>query len=72
MQLKYSSDERIDKNIDRASRNAFVFNIIVSSFLLAYAALSKIFDALLVLLVALFQGIVVFGLSFNYCDRKGE
>jgi hypothetical protein len=70
--LKNSSDERIDRNIDRASRNAFVFDIIVSSSLLSYVALSETLDALPVFIVALFQGIVVFGLSFYYYGSKGE
>jgi hypothetical protein len=70
--LNNSSDERIDRNIDRASRNAFVFDIIISSLLLSYVALSKTFDALPLFVVALFQGIIVFGLSFYYYDSKGE
>ena len=35
------TDERIDRNIGLASRNAFIFDTIIATFLIAYIASSK-------------------------------
>jgi len=66
------NDERTDRNINRACRNAFAFDTIVATFSIAYVALSKAFDAMPVLLALLSQGVLIFGLSYTYYDRKGE
>jgi len=66
------SDERIEKNIDRACRNAFVFITITSAFSLAYIASFKAVEALPLALLPPFVGIVVFVFSYIYYDRSGD
>ena len=67
------NDERTDRNINRACRNAFAFDTIVATFSIAYVALSNAFEAMPVLLALLSQGVkLIFGLSYTYYDRKGE
>jgi hypothetical protein len=65
-------DERIDRNIGRASRNAFVFDTIVATFSIAYVASSKSFDAMPLFAALLSQGLTIFCLSYWYYAGKGD
>jgi archaellum biogenesis protein FlaJ (TadC family) len=66
------NDERTDRNINRACRNAFALGTIVATFSIAYVQLSKAFGAMPPLLALLSQGVLIFGLSYMYYDRKGS
>jgi hypothetical protein len=65
-------DERIDRNMGRACRNAFVFDTIIVTFSMAYIASSKAFDAMPLFVALLSQGITIFGLSYWHYQEKGE
>jgi len=67
------SDERIDQNINRACRNAFVFSIIASALLFSYIAILRTAEAfqLAMSVVVLFAGgLAIFVASFVYYDRS--
>jgi hypothetical protein len=49
------NDERIDRNINRACRNAFAFDTVVAAFSIAYVASSKAFNAMPLFVVLLSQ-----------------
>jgi hypothetical protein len=66
------SDERVDQNINRACRNAFVFTIVASALLFSYIAILKAAETfqLALSVAALFAGsLTVFVASFVYYDR---
>jgi len=66
------SDERIDQNINRACRNAFVFSMVASALLFSYIAILRAAEAfqLAMSIAALFAGgLVTFVASFIYYDR---
>jgi hypothetical protein len=66
------SDERIDQNVNRACRNAFVFSIVASALLFSYVAILRTAEAfqLAMSVVVLFAGgLVIFVASFVYYDR---
>jgi hypothetical protein len=66
------SDERVDQNINRACRNAFVFAIVASALLFSYIAILRAAEAfqLALSVAALFAGsLTVFVASFVYYDR---
>lgn len=65
-------DERIDRNIGHATRNAFVFDTIVAIFSIAYVASSKTFDAMPLFAALLSQGLTIFGLSYWFYAEKGD
>ena len=65
-------DERIDRNIGRATRNAFIFDTIVATFSMAYVASSKTFDAMPLFAALLSQGLTIFGLSYWFYAEKGD
>jgi hypothetical protein len=65
-------DERIDRNIGRACRNAFIFDTIVITISMAYVTSSKIFDAMPLFVALLSQGLTIFSLSYWYYHQKGE
>lgn len=66
------SDERIDRNIERACRNAFAFDTVMAAFSIAYMASFKAVDVWSLALTFPFIGIVVFGLSYGYYDKKED
>jgi len=68
----FEEDERIEKNIGLASRNSLFFYVAFSMIILAFAAVSKTYDALPVFAVLLSQGVVIFGVSYIYYNKKGE
>ena len=66
------SDERIDQNVNRACRNAFVFTMVASALLFSYIAILRTAEAfqLAVLIAVLFAGgLTIFVASFDYYDR---
>jgi hypothetical protein len=65
-------DERIDRNIGRASKDAFVFDTIVATLSIAYVASSKTFDAMPLFAALLSQGLTIFSLSYRHYSEKGD
>jgi hypothetical protein len=66
------SDERVDQNINRACRNAFIFTMAASALLFSYMAILHPAEAfqLAVSAAALFDGsLTIFVASFVYYDR---
>jgi len=66
------SDERIDQNVNRACRNAFVFSIVASALLFSYIAILRAAEAfqLAMSVAVLFAGgLIIFVASFVYYDR---
>ncbi|MCK5396891.1 MAG: hypothetical protein KAJ33_01410 [Thermoplasmata archaeon] len=67
------SDERIEINIGRASRNAFMFSTFFGSLTLAYGYISGDTDILLPAFVILFGGgLLICLLSLFYYDQMGQ
>ncbi len=66
------SDERVEKNIDRACRNAFIFTTITSALSLAYIATLKAVEIWPLALSLPFIAIVLFALFYIYYDRRGD
>jgi len=67
------SDERVEKNINRACRNAFVFIIVASSISLAYAGSFNDVESYPLLLAIPFAGsMLLFALSYIHYDRRGD
>ena len=64
-------DERTDRNVGRATRNAFVFDTIVATLSIAYVVSSKTFDAMPLFVALLSQGLTIFGLSYWFYEEKG-
>jgi hypothetical protein len=68
------SDERVDENVNRACRNAFVFTTAASALLFSYIAIQRAEEAFQMALsvAALFGGsLTIFVASFVYYDRFG-
>jgi hypothetical protein len=68
------SDERVDQNVNRACRNAFVFTVAASALLFSYMAVLRTAEAFqLAMSVAFFFaiGLTIFVASFFYYDRFG-
>ncbi len=67
------SDERVERNIDRACRNAFVFVTLASAFSFAYVGSFNVVEIYPQLLALTFVGsMLLFALSYVYYDKKGE
>ncbi len=67
------SDERIEVNIGRASRNSFMYTTFFGSGIFAYGYLTKDLDILLPAFVLLFGGsLIICLLSLFYYDRTGK
>jgi len=66
------SDERIERNINLACRNAFAFDTVTSAFSLAYIAAFKAAEAWPMALTFPFVGILLFAFSYIYYDRRGD
>ncbi|MFH1722546.1 MAG: DUF3796 domain-containing protein [Candidatus Altiarchaeota archaeon] len=68
-----TGDERIEKNIGRATRNAFIYTILFGSCTLAYGYLTKNTKILLPAFSLLFGGtLIVCLLSLFYYDKTGK
>ena len=65
-------DERIERNIGRACRNAFAFNTIIVTFSLVYLTLSKNLEAAPMFVAVLTQGLTIFSISYWYYDQKED
>lgn len=69
-------DERVERNTNRACRNAFIFSVMTSSISLAYAGTFKVVEdylLLLLLFVIPFTGsMLLFASSYIYYDKKGD
>ena len=66
------SDERVDQNVNRACRNAFVFTMVASALLFSYIAILRTAEAfqLAMSVAVLFAGsLTIFVASFVYYDR---
>ena len=73
MLLRKASDERTEGNIDRACRNAFAYHTVISAFSLAYTPGFRYVEARSLVLALLSSlGILVFGVSRNYYDSRGD
>ena len=73
MLLRKASDERIEGNVNRACRNAFAYHTVISAFSLAYTAAFRYVEAWSLALVLLSSfGILVFGVSYNYYESRGD
>lgn len=69
----YGSDERVEKNMNRAGKNAFIFATLATSLSFAYLGIFKGVEAYHPLLALPFAGsILLFVLSYTYYDKKGE
>ena len=67
------NDERIEVNIGRASRNAFMYTIFFGSGTVTYGYLTDDLDILLPAFVLLFGGaLIVCLISLFYYDRMGR
>ena len=66
-------DERIEKNIGKATRNAFMYTTFFGSGMLAYGYLAKNVDVFVPAFVLLFGGaLIICLLSLFYYDRMGK
>jgi hypothetical protein len=66
------SDERVDQNVNRACRNAFIFTMVASALTFSYIAILKAAEAfqLAMSVAVLFAGgLSIFVVSFVYYDR---
>jgi hypothetical protein len=72
MLRRSGNDERNDRNINRACRNAFAFDTIVATLSMTYVASSKAFDAMPLFAALLSQGVLIFGLSYTYYNGKAD
>jgi hypothetical protein len=65
-------DERIDRNMGRASLNAFAFDTIIALFSFAYVTSSKTFEAMPLFVALLSQGLTIFSVSYWYYNQKED
>lgn len=67
------SDERVDRNVGWACRNAFLFVTAASAVSIAYIAALRVVEAFPLAFAVLFGGgIILFVASFIYYDRHGD
>jgi hypothetical protein len=66
------NDERNDRNINRACRNAFAFYVVIATISMVYLISTTTFDAMPLFVALLSQGVTIFGLSYTYYAKKGE
>lgn len=69
------SDERVDQNVNRACRNAFVFTMIASALLFSFIAILRAAEPFqfAISISILFSGsLVIFVTSFIYYDRHSD
>lgn len=71
--LGKGTDERIDRNVNRACRNSFVFCTGASAFFIAYIAALRAIEAFPAALAIVFAGnMIVFVASFIYFNERGD
>ena len=67
------TDERVDRNINRACRNAFIFVVAASALSITYIAALRTLDLFPLAFSVLFAGAVaLFVASFIYFDQSGD
>jgi len=67
------TDERVDRNIEKACRNAFIFTMITSTLFVALIATLRTLDVFPTAFSILFAGnIMLFVASFVYYDSRGD
>lgn len=67
------SDERVDRNINRACGNAFVFIVVASAFFIAYIAALRAVESFPLAFSVLFGGgLILFVASFIYYNERGD
>ena len=67
------TDERVDKNVNKACRNAFVFVVIASASSITYIATLRAVEAFSLAFSVLFAGsIILFVASFIYYNERGD
>ena len=66
-------DERSDTNVNKASRNAFIYFVAVNSLFALYSAIFRDVSIMpLVMVVELLGSMLLFTASHIHYDRKGE
>jgi len=67
------TDERVDRNVNRACRNAFVFIMGASTFFITYIAALRAVEAFPLAFSVLFAGsMILFVASFIYYNERGD
>lgn len=67
------TDERVDKNINRACRNSFVFSTLASVFFIVYITTLQAVDVFPIAFSILFAGnMILFVASFIYYNEHGN
>jgi hypothetical protein len=67
------TDERVDKNINKACRNSFIFSILASVFCILYITILKAITAFPMVFSVLFAGnMIIFVASFIYYNERGD
>ena len=67
------TDERVDKNINKACRNSFIFSTLVSVFFIVYITILKAVTAFPMAFSVLFAGnMILFVASFIYYNERGD
>jgi len=66
------SDERVEKNINRACRNAFIFATMTSALSLAYITAFRAVDVWPLALSFPIIAVMLFAIFYVYYDRKGD
>ena len=67
------TDERVDRNVNRACRNAFIFVTCGFSFFITYIAVFQALDYFVLAFSVLFAGsLVLFVASFIYYNELGD
>ncbi|MCW4010127.1 MAG: DUF3796 domain-containing protein [Candidatus Bathyarchaeota archaeon] len=63
------SDERIEQNIGRASRNAFIYDTIIATLTMAYILTAEAYAAMPLFAAMLSQGLTIFTLSYGFYQQ---
>jgi len=67
------TDERVDKNINKACRNSFIFSTLASVFFIVYITILKATSAFPMAFSVLFAGsMILFVASFIYYNERGD
>ena len=67
------SDERVDQNVNRACRNAFVFTTAASALLISYIVILRAAEAFQFAVSVLFAGsLTIFVASFIYYNKSSD
>jgi len=67
------TDERVDGNVNRACRNAFVFIVGASAFFITYIATFRAVESFPAAFSVLFAGsLILFVASFIYYNERGD